>query len=106
VEGPGNDRHAGSGLDPFRHFFRRVLREGQKQDFFRLTDARLDEVGGLGSDDAGLARPGTGKDQRRILIDDDRKALFRRQGHALDGVEEIPPAVQFGGDEGRDAVRP
>ncbi|PTM80457.1 hypothetical protein C8J29_102538 [Cereibacter johrii] len=96
----------GSGEGLFRHFFRRVLREGQNQDSFGLTDARLDEVGGLGGDDAGLAQSRTGEDQRRILVHDDRKALLRRQGIALDVVEEILPSVQFGDDEGRDAVRP
>lgn len=99
MEGSRDDWHAGSGLDPFRHLLCRIFREGQKQNFFWLADARLDEVGGLGSNDAGLARPGTGKDQRCILIDDDRKALFGSQGLALDRVEKLFPAVQFSGDE-------
>ena len=30
VEGPRDDGYARSGLDPFRHFLRRILREGQK----------------------------------------------------------------------------
>jgi hypothetical protein len=106
VEGPRDDGHAGSGLDPFRHLLGRILREGQKQDFLRLPDACLDEIGGLGGDDAGLARPRPGKDQRRILVDDNRKALFRRQRLALDGVKEILPAVQFGRDEGGDGIGP
>ena len=106
VEGPRDDGHAGSSLDPLRHLLRRILREGQKQDFFRLTDARLDQVGGLCGDDAGLARSRPGKDERRILIDDNRKALFRRQRFALDDVEELFPPIQFSGDEGGDATRP
>ncbi len=106
VEGPGDDGHAGSGLDPFRHLFRRIFREGQKQDFLRLTDARLDEVGRLGGDHTRLARSRPRKDERRILIDDNRKALFRRQRLALDGVEEFLPSVQFCGDEGGDAICP
>lgn len=106
MEGPRDDGHAGSGFDPFRHFLGRILREGQKQDFLRLADARLDQIGCLGGDDAGLSGSRPGKDQSRILVDDNRKALFRGQRLAFDSVEELLPTVQFGRDEGGDGIRP
>ena len=46
------------------------------------------------------------EDQRRIPIDDDREARFRRQRLALDRVEDFLPAARFGHDEGGDGIRP
>ncbi len=95
VEGPRLDRNPAARLDPLRHFLGRVAGEGQKQDLVGRPDAGLDQVGGLGGDDAGLARPRARKDKGGILVHHDREALFGREGLRLDRVEEVLPAVEL-----------
>ncbi|WP_245496978.1 hypothetical protein [Rhizobium ruizarguesonis] len=68
-----------------------------------MTNSRFGEIGRLRSDHACLPRAGTCEHESCILVDDDGKSLLRRQGPALDRIEEVRPTLELRGGEGRDA---
>ena len=70
VEGAGRHRHPAPRLDPLRHLGRCVFRKGQQQELARLPYSGFHEVSGLGCNNARLARPRAGQNQRGVFVDD------------------------------------
>ena len=95
MKGSRLDRHTGARCDPLGHFRGGIAREGQKQDLLGVAQARLDQIGRLRGDDAGLARSRPGQNQCRIFVDHDGQALFRGEGFRLDRVEDVLPSCKL-----------
>ena len=79
------DPHAGDlgaeeRLDARPHLLRRLVGEGDREDFVGLRVAVADEVGDAAGDDARLARPRAGEDEQRAVQVQDRLALFGVEG--------------------------
>src|SRR5215217_5362802 len=93
-------RNARPLLDSLRHFLGCVLRECEKKDFIRSTDACLYEVCSLCRNNAGFPRTSTSEHQSRILVDHYGETLFRRERLTLNGIKELLVPLKLIGDEG------
>ncbi len=89
-------------LNTCRHLGGSIPTEGEKQDFIGRTNATLDQIGGLGHNDAGLARSCPGQNKRGILIGDDSKTLFGGERVFLDSIEERAHRREIAGDKALD----